>query len=227
MCSIACRTSIPAARWKCVTTLGEQVGCVLVLARMAPTAMQSANHVELVMSSGPDPAKMMETEVRRQKSESTFGCYEELLLGYILEDPGNRPLVLASVFCLLTAPLCAGKWRIAYFYDKENSSLVINDVQFPSAGRGVAAGYLEDKGDFETGQRDHRRWRRALDGLQAEGSPGFAVFPERQAGLDGHARRDLADRRCGARVARDTQIAEAADEGLFPGRIARLRYGCA
>ena len=36
-----------------LTTLGEQVGCVLVLARMAPTAVESANHVELVLSSGP------------------------------------------------------------------------------------------------------------------------------------------------------------------------------
>lgn len=36
-----------------VSTLGEQVGCVLVLARMAPTAVESANHVELVLSSGP------------------------------------------------------------------------------------------------------------------------------------------------------------------------------
>jgi uroporphyrinogen-III synthase len=35
-----------------VSTLGEQVGCVLVLARMAPTAVESANHVELVLSSG-------------------------------------------------------------------------------------------------------------------------------------------------------------------------------
>jgi len=36
-----------------LTTLGEQVGCVLVLARMAPTAVESANHVELVLASGP------------------------------------------------------------------------------------------------------------------------------------------------------------------------------
>src|SRR5215831_14244216 len=36
-----------------LTTVGEQVGCVLVLARMAPTAIESANHVELVLSSGP------------------------------------------------------------------------------------------------------------------------------------------------------------------------------
>ena len=36
-----------------LTTVGEQVGCVLVLARMSPRALESANHVELVLSSGP------------------------------------------------------------------------------------------------------------------------------------------------------------------------------
>src|SRR5579864_5572608 len=36
-----------------LTTVGEQVGCLLVLARMAPTAVETANHVELVLSSGP------------------------------------------------------------------------------------------------------------------------------------------------------------------------------
>ena len=40
-----------------LTTVGEQVGCVLVLARMAPDALESANHVELVLSSGPVPMK--------------------------------------------------------------------------------------------------------------------------------------------------------------------------
>lgn len=40
-----------------LTTVGEQVGCALVLARMAPTAIESANHVELVLSSGPIPMK--------------------------------------------------------------------------------------------------------------------------------------------------------------------------
>jgi signal transduction protein with GAF and PtsI domain len=34
-----------------LTTVGEQVGCLLVLARMAPTAVEAANHVELVLSS--------------------------------------------------------------------------------------------------------------------------------------------------------------------------------
>jgi len=36
-----------------LTTVGEQVGCVLVLARMEPTAVAAANHVELVMASAP------------------------------------------------------------------------------------------------------------------------------------------------------------------------------
>jgi uroporphyrinogen-III synthase len=40
-----------------LTTVGEQVGCVLVLARLAPSAVESANHVELVLSSGPVPMK--------------------------------------------------------------------------------------------------------------------------------------------------------------------------
>jgi uroporphyrinogen-III synthase len=34
-----------------LTTVGEQVGCLLVLARMAPSAVEAANHVELVLSS--------------------------------------------------------------------------------------------------------------------------------------------------------------------------------
>jgi signal transduction protein with GAF and PtsI domain len=36
-----------------LTTVGEQVGCMLVLARMSPAALESANHVDLVLSSGP------------------------------------------------------------------------------------------------------------------------------------------------------------------------------
>ncbi|HWC96466.1 MAG TPA: GAF domain-containing protein [Candidatus Sulfopaludibacter sp.] len=40
-----------------INTVGEQIGCVLVLARMTAAAMESANHVELVLSSGPVPMK--------------------------------------------------------------------------------------------------------------------------------------------------------------------------
>lgn len=36
-----------------LTTVGEQVGCMLVLTRMPAAALESANHVELVLASGP------------------------------------------------------------------------------------------------------------------------------------------------------------------------------
>jgi signal transduction protein with GAF and PtsI domain len=36
-----------------LTTVGEQVGCALVLARMDPAAVEAASHVDLVLSSGP------------------------------------------------------------------------------------------------------------------------------------------------------------------------------
>jgi uroporphyrinogen-III synthase len=40
-----------------ITTVGEQIGCVLVLARMSSSMLESANHAELVLSSGPIPMK--------------------------------------------------------------------------------------------------------------------------------------------------------------------------
>ena len=40
------------AELEMLTTVGEQVGCALVLARMEPGAVAAANHVELVLSSG-------------------------------------------------------------------------------------------------------------------------------------------------------------------------------
>ena len=36
-----------------LTTIGEQVGCLLVLARMSGMALEMANHAELVLSAGP------------------------------------------------------------------------------------------------------------------------------------------------------------------------------
>jgi uroporphyrinogen-III synthase len=41
------------AEMELITTVGEQVGCLLVLARMEPAAVEAANHVEQVLSSGP------------------------------------------------------------------------------------------------------------------------------------------------------------------------------
>jgi uroporphyrinogen-III synthase len=36
-----------------LTTVGEQVGCLLVLARMDASTIEDANHAELVLASGP------------------------------------------------------------------------------------------------------------------------------------------------------------------------------
>ncbi len=36
-----------------LTTLGEQVGCALALARMSPATMESINHADLVLAGGP------------------------------------------------------------------------------------------------------------------------------------------------------------------------------
>ena len=40
-----------------LTTVGEQVGCLLVLARMDPSSVEAANHAELVLAGAPRPAK--------------------------------------------------------------------------------------------------------------------------------------------------------------------------
>ena len=42
----------PGAEMELLTTVGEQVGCLLALARLSPTAVEEANHVELVRQDG-------------------------------------------------------------------------------------------------------------------------------------------------------------------------------
>ena len=49
-------------------------------------------------------------------------------------------LVLAAGISVLHAE----KWQVQYFYDKEKSSLVINDLQFASPKRGVAVGVIAE-----------------------------------------------------------------------------------
>ena len=56
-----------------------------------------------------------------------------------------KSLLLLFLATMAVPATCAEKWSIAYFYDKDKSSLVINDLQFPSAGRGIAAGYLDEE----------------------------------------------------------------------------------
>lgn len=44
-----------------------------------------------------------------------------------------------------TAPVKAPEWRMRYFHDQDRSSLQIVDLAFPSARRGVAAGFVLSK----------------------------------------------------------------------------------
>jgi hypothetical protein len=43
--------------------------------------------------------------------------------------------------------VCADKWRVQYFYDKNHSSLVINDLYFPSPSHGMAVGHIDENND--------------------------------------------------------------------------------
>ena len=45
-------------------------------------------------------------------------------------------------FWAAAPPLTAQRWRVQYFYDEDKSTLVISDLQFPSATRGVAVGAI-------------------------------------------------------------------------------------
>lgn len=45
------------AEMELLTTVGEQVGCLLLLARMEPAALEAAGHVELVLASPPAARK--------------------------------------------------------------------------------------------------------------------------------------------------------------------------
>jgi len=54
--------------------------------------------------------------------------------------------LLAILAALAPLACAAERWSIRYFYDEDESSLTLNDLQFPSPRRGVAAGYVTLKG---------------------------------------------------------------------------------
>ena len=43
----------------------------------------------------------------------------------------------------LALPAWAGSWKIQYFYDKDDSKFIINDIQFVTENRGYAVGFRE------------------------------------------------------------------------------------
>lgn len=53
-----------------------------------------------------------------------------------------RPLVALLALSAAALPAQAQRWKVQYFYDKEKTSLTINDFAFPSAKYGIAVGYI-------------------------------------------------------------------------------------
>ena len=55
-------------------------------------------------------------------------------------------LLAGALTMLISAPAeTSARWRVLYFYDELQSSLVINDFKFMTAERGIAAGFLMDR----------------------------------------------------------------------------------
>ena len=55
-------------------------------------------------------------------------------------------VLVAGVIAYAAGPSrTAERWRRLYFYERLDSSLVINDFKFLNAQRGIAAGFLLDK----------------------------------------------------------------------------------
>jgi hypothetical protein len=52
--------------------------------------------------------------------------------------------ISALLVLALAAPSAAQQWKMQYFYDKEKTSLTINDFAFPSAKYGIALGYIAE-----------------------------------------------------------------------------------
>jgi Uncharacterized protein related to plant photosystem II stability/assembly factor len=60
--------------------------------------------------------------------------------------------VLAVLLAVWVLPsLAAEKWEIQLFHDEDKSSLTLNDIKFASPRRGVAVGYLIEKGSGPKG----------------------------------------------------------------------------
>ncbi len=53
---------------------------------------------------------------------------------------------MAALLLVGTAPLAAQHWRSQYFYDEDKTTLHFVDMQFASAARGVAVGFVEEQG---------------------------------------------------------------------------------
>jgi photosystem II stability/assembly factor-like uncharacterized protein len=59
--------------------------------------------------------------------------------------PGVKLSICAVAILAVAAPASgAARWRVQYFYDQDKSVLNFVDMQFPSATRGVAVGFIQE-----------------------------------------------------------------------------------
>jgi photosystem II stability/assembly factor-like uncharacterized protein len=56
-----------------------------------------------------------------------------------------RPFLALCALASFAPPSAAQHWRMQYLYDEAKSDLAIRDLQFPSASRGVAAGFITER----------------------------------------------------------------------------------
>ena len=83
------------------------------------------------------------------------------------------PLRAAALAALLAAALLAGeRWQLQYFYDKNDSTLSFQDLQFPSARRGFALGVISDNRD-----------RKPVLAITADGGRTWDLWPLKEPGL--------------------------------------------
>jgi hypothetical protein len=88
---------------------------------MGPAAFQAA------FEAGPETIRRGCETIRIAVSRHTF-----------------RPVIALLALSAAACPASAQRWKVQYFYDKEKTSLTINDFAFPSAKYGIAVGYVAE-----------------------------------------------------------------------------------
>lgn len=55
-----------------------------------------------------------------------------------------KPLCLLALWAVAGA--AEPRWRLQFYHDQDDSAYTLNDLKFPSVKRGVACGFLVEKG---------------------------------------------------------------------------------
>ncbi|MBI1899048.1 MAG: hypothetical protein HYZ57_06890 [Acidobacteria bacterium] len=80
--------------------------------------------------------------------------------------------LLPLALTLACAAPAAERWRMQYFHDQDRSSLTLNDIEFVSAKRGIAVGFLRQDGRF-----------RPMSLVTSDGGEHWQQVPLKEAGV--------------------------------------------